>query len=117
MNLDEIDQPVCRGSFILGTACGTCARCKASVYSDGSIQVLKLNVPLGLSFEELFEFCKKNDFNFRVEYHEGSEEFEVHVTGLGQGEDFYVKKSGRLESAVERIKEQFKAFLHSTDRP
>jgi hypothetical protein len=53
--------------------------------------------------------CRNNALSWKIEYSEASDHFEVHVWGIGKGEDYYVKKCVRLEDGLAYIVSDMRA--------
>lgn len=55
----------------------------------------------GYVFFEFHQLCQYNSWSYTIRYEEAPNEFEIHVFGAGQGEDWLIRKAcGPLEVAL-----------------
>lgn len=62
-----------------------------------------------MSLEQFIHLCRMRALNFRIEFSEGADQFEILAEGQGKGERYYVKKCKHLEDGFDYIAEQIKA--------
>ena len=63
------------------------------------------------ALKRLHEIAQQNAFSYKIEYSEASDQFELELWGIGEGEKFYMKKCRYISDGVHSLDQQVEAFL------
>ena len=61
--------------------------------------------------DDFILICRAHALNFRIDFSEGADQFEILAVGQGMGERFYVKKCKHLEDGFDYIVEQLNDYI------